>query len=299
MRFDWYQTTINRPPEQVVETLQKLGHELRDDDAIARMYRYQKGYRVHHHVRGVVATILVGQNQKPHAFATSDNTMEFVDLVRSAFPSDHYVTRVDSAHDVYDSGSYDKLRKTCRGVAKEHGLKFPSITDSLNKSAGRTQYIGSPSSDFRARLYEKGLEVLSETNSPIITADTEIILEGGQTVRAGDWVRLELQARPRTLEGREMASVMSPEDVWSLSGWSRKLAERAMALKLQQVSLRARKMTPDDKMLHWMCRQYGKLLVRLHEDLGSWSAVGLQIGDVVTDQERSKQEYKLHKSGSA
>lgn len=87
-----------------------------------------------------------------------------------------------------------------------------------------------------------------------------------------------------------MASLMSPEEVWSLSGWSRQLAEKAMALKLQQVTLRARKMTPDDKMLHWMCRQYGKLLVRLHEDLGSWSAVGLQIGDVVTEQERSRQE---------
>lgn len=298
MRFDWYQTTINRPSEQVVETLSKLGHELRPDESIARLYRYQNGYRVHHHVKGTVATILTGPNHRPHAFASSDNTMDFVDLVRSSFGADHYVTRVDSCHDVSDPGAYDKLRRVCRSVAKEHRLKFPSITDSLDNTAGRTQYIGSPSSDYRSRLYEKGLQVLADTNLSVITPDTLITLEGGEKVRAGDWVRLELQARPRSPEGRQMASEMSPEEVWSLSGWSRRLAEKAMALRLEAVTLRARKLSPDDKMLSWMCRQYGKLLVRMEHDLGSWAAVGLQIGDVIAEMERSRVEDELRKSGS-
>lgn len=93
-----------------------------------------------------------------HALASSDHTDSFVDLVRTEWPERHLVTRMDAAQDFNEERCYDRLRRVSRGVAKRHRLSFPQYADPLNPKAGRTQYIGSPKSDYRVRLYEKGWE---------------------------------------------------------------------------------------------------------------------------------------------
>ena len=57
-----------------------------------------------------------------------------------------------------------------------------------------------------------------------------------------------------------------------------------MALDLQKIVMRTRKMSKDDETLRWMCRHYGSMLSRLHNDLGDWSCVGLQIGEIIKEQ---------------
>lgn len=294
MKFDWYQSTIEAEPMVVLETLKKLGHEVRANDGIAKAYRYHQGFQVHHNQRGVVATVLMGGNGKnPHAWASSDEAPAFAELVRNEWQGRHLVTRVDAAEDFIEAGAYDRLRKVCKKVAKEHRLKFSQRVDELNPMAGRTQYIGSNTSDYLGRLYEKGYEVIGKI--PEIACgkfkpeDVSSIQNEatGEMVNPADWVRLEVQARPPEA-ARRLAAIASPEQIWTFTEWTSTLAKEALALDLERYFIRTRKISNDEQALRWMCRQYAQVLQRLKGDLGDWDCVGREIGELI-QQELAKQ----------
>lgn len=294
MRFDWYQTTIDAEPLFVVQTIAKLGHELRSADALAKRYRYNQGWAVHHNQTGVVAHVFAGGNgNRPHAFASSDATDNFVSLVRHEWPDRHLVTRLDAAEDFNEEGSFDRIRPVARRIAKRHRLSFPKHEDDLNPSAGRTQYIGSPSSDYMARLYEKGWEQVAKLMALFKTKLPEDMAQNvktirneitGEVLRPQDWTRLELQVRPRQEEGRRLAATISPEQAWGFTEWAHELAQEAMALELERICIRTRKVSKDEEALRWMCQHYGAMLNRLNSDLGDWSCVGLEIGRIIREQ---------------
>lgn len=291
MRFDWYQTTIDDKPESVIGLLSKLGHELRPADSLAKKYHFRQGWQVENYQHGVVATIFAGGNgNKPHAFASSNATDAFVDLVRNEWPERHLVSRLDAAQDFIQAHAFDKLRPVTRRIAKRYRLKYPSYSDELNPCAGRTQYIGSPSSDYRGRLYEKGWEEVGkiiERTKAKGTSESPEEFSGilntltGEIVKPQDWTRLELQVRPRQEEGRRFAATATPEQAWALSPWAADLAKEAMALELERIVIRTRKVSSDEKALRWMCQHYGAMLGRLHDDLGDWPCVGLEIGRIL------------------
>lgn len=294
MRFDWYQTTIEADPRQVLEQLVKLGHEARPADGLARKYRYNQGWAIHHNQSGVVAHMFAGGNgDKPHAYASSQATDAFVDLVRNQWPDRHLVTRLDSAQDFIDETAFSRIRRQARAVAKRHRLNFAAYTDPLNPTAGRTQYIGSPASDCRGRLYEKGYEevnkvlalfkgtVPADSGKYFPTIKNELT---GEHVRPQDWTRLELQVRPRQEEGRRLAATVTPEQAWGLSPWACELAQESMALQLERLTMRTRKVSKDEEAFRWMCQQYGGMLSRLRTDLGDWACVGKEIGAMIAEQ---------------
>lgn len=295
MRFDWYQCTILEEPAKVVPVIATLGHELRPADGLAKRYHYRQGYQVYHHQKGAVAMVLAGGNgDGAHAFASSDNTDPFVDLVRSHWPNSHLVTRLDTAQDFNDREAYTRIRKVARRIAKRHRLAFPSITDDLNAKAGRTQYIGSPKSDYRGRLYEKGLEQLASLREqwakyhPNTQLDPNSVLTfttpEGVEVHPLDWIRLEAQIRPADKEARSIAAHATPSEAWGFTQWTQELAKEALALELERIYIRQRKVTEDESALRWMCQQYGHMLTRLKLDLGDWACVGLEIGQIVQQQ---------------
>lgn len=298
MRFDWYQTTLEVDPREAVQTLAKLGHELRPADSLAKRYRYSQGWAVHHNQKGVVAHVFAGGNgDKPHAYASSEATDDFVALVRQEWPERHLVTRMDAAEDFNEEGGYDRIRPVARKIAKRHRLSFPKYEDDLNPSAGRTQYLGSPSSDYRARLYEKGWEQVAKLLALFpggVPADlagnvTSIRNEvTGEDVRPQDWTRLELQVRPRQEEGRRLAASVSPEQAWGFTDWAHELAQEAMALDLERICIRTRKVSKDEEALRWMCQHYGAMLTRLRADLGDFACVGLEIGRIIEEQSKHK-----------
>ena len=293
MRFDWYQTTIEAEARTVVETVAKLGHELRPADSLARRYRYDQGWAVHHNQLGIVANVFAGGNGKnPHAFASSEATDNFVSLVRQEWPDRHLVTRLDAAEDFNEEGCYDRIRPVARRIAKRHRLNFPKYEDDLNPTAGRTQYLGSPSSDYRARLYEKGweqvaklLKLFKELPADIGENVTSIRNEiTGENVRPQDWTRLELQVRPRQEEGRRKAATVLPEEAWGFTDWATELAAEAMALDLERICIRTRKVSKDEEALRWMCQHYGAMLTRMNADYGDWACVGIEIGRMIQEQ---------------
>lgn len=289
-RFDYYSTRIEVPPPVVIGELQKLGHELRPCDGLARAYRYRQGFQVHHHTKGVVATVLSGGNgEHPFAWASSDSTDAFVDLVRGNWREQHLPTRLDPCQDFNDPKAFERLRRIGRDVAKGAKLAFPAVVDVLNAKAGRTQYLGSPKSDYRVRIYEKGWEQLQKLGSELPGDDTDsmrILNEAtGEWVRPSDWTRIEGQCRPQGEEARRVAAQVSPEQAWTFTPWMQELARRALSLDLQRAYIRTRKRSTDEQALRWMCDQYANMLTRLKGDLGDWQSVGLTIGDMIANRE--------------
>lgn len=297
MNFDWYQATINADPVLVLQTIAKLGHELRPNDGIARMYRYNQGYQVHHTNLGIVANVVFGGNGgNAHAWATSDHAPEFSNLVRTEWPDKHLVTRLDTAADFVEEGSYETLRKVCKKVAKGHRLKFAQQADELNKFAGRTQYMGSPTSDYRSRLYEKGFQVLGQL--PQI-AKGQISVESvtsyqdmdGNVFNPAHWTRLELQVRPKHEEGKCKAAYASPEEAWFFSEWTSELAKAALLLDMERYYIRSKKQSTDEKAFKAMCGQYRNVLMRLRQDLGSWECLGLTIEEALKEIAKNAKNF--------
>lgn len=287
MIFDYYSSTIDAPPEVVLNTLRQLGHELEDATSLARSYRYQQGFRVKHQRYGTVATVCMGGNgSRTLAFASGENTEEFVQLVRSEWTDNHFVTRADPAQDFIQPKSFNKLQKVCKTIAKANRLQFPAFSDALNPTAGRTQYIGSPSSNFRARLYEKGYEQLARMKwHPV---GLRFRTPEGELVEPDNWVRLELQVRPQGEAAKHLAAHATPEEFWGFSHWTHELAAKTMALNLERITLRQHKHLANDEKLRWMCKMYGNALQNLRDDVGDWKAVGMTIGELL-------QEVRAHK----
>lgn len=293
MRFDWYQGTVEDSVPKVIETLAKLGHKVEANDGPARAYRYLQGWEVQHNDLGVVARVFAGGNGgKPHVLASSDSTDAFVDLVRNEWEGRHLVTRMDAAQDFVEPGAYRRLRRVARRVAKEHRMVFPRHKDELNPEAGETQYIGSKKSPFLGRLYEKGWEQLSKLQGVFKgqPGAVDLILNTvtGEYVKPADWVRLELQARPKGEEARRLAAIATPEEAWTFTDWTQHLAREAMALDLERFYIRTRKVSKQEEAMRWMCQQYGGVLSWYKGQLGDWACVGLELGQIIEEQQRTR-----------
>lgn len=298
MRHDWYQATID-PPQgrtaaQVVEVLSSLGDEMRPAQGLARMYRYENGYAVFKEDVGPVASILVGgQGGTVHAFASGDDTEPFVDLVRGQFGDCHRVTRADAAQDFNESGAYDRVRETLRPIAERHHVSFLQYQDDLDHEAGRTQYMGSPRSNCRLRLYEKGRQqqALIKASLPGFKPPHTLLLNPatGELVEAENWTRVEAQVRPATDHGKRWLASVSPEQVWGCSPWLCEVGGAVLALDLERFVMTARKQTSVDRALQVMAAQYQKAILHKMQELGgSPEAFGVHLASVIRENERRR-----------
>lgn len=273
MRFDWYQATIAAHPVEVVEgLLAGLGGDLEVRDCRAHN-GYTQGFQIVDAAGEVARIDAGGSNGDPNAKASGDHTDAFVRVVREMWPELHRVTRCDPAQDFEEAGAFDKLMGVCIGHADEQPkpLKVEHAGDWHRAEDGRTLYVGSRKSPFRARLYEKGVQLQRE-------------LPHRAHEFSRDRVRLELQARPAgTL--RHLAAVATPEQVWGFATWTRMLAEKAMGVVVPKASVSTYREADHWRSFRWMVGQYGRALEKCVEDLGSWEALALQMRD---DIERLK-----------
>ena len=286
MRFDYYASTIEDDPARVVDNLAKLGHQLDPCHNLAKAYHFADGYAVMHNQTGLACRIFLKDGQKPYAFASSDATDAFCDLVRNEYPDRHLVTRLDPCQDFYDGKARRKLTGLMRRMAKDRRMRLRVIYDPLDPTAGQTTYLGSESSEYRMRTYDKGWEQYGKLQAQCgrkglaMDKDIRFKLPGGIEVQADQWIRAELQARPKDEQARRIAAGCSPEQAWGLTDWTHDLAKRAFALELERIFIRTRKMSKDDEALRWMLRQYKGPLLRMVEDLGGWDVAGLTLGEI-------------------
>lgn len=296
MRFDYYASTIEEAPARVIETLSKLGHNLEPNHNLAKAYHYTEGYAITNDQTGACCKVFLKDGQKPYAFASSDATDAFVTLVRTEWPERHLVTRCDPCQDFYDSKARRKLTGIIRRMAKERRMRHQFICDPLDPTAGQTTYLGSPSSEYYMRLYDKGWEQYGKLQVQCgrkggampNPKDLRFVLPGGVEVNADQWIRAELQARPKDEAARRFASTCTPEQAWGLTAWTHDLAKKAFSLELERIYIRARKRSQDDDALRFMLRQYKAPLLRLVDATGDWAVAGLTLGEMVKeiDEER-------------
>lgn len=285
MRFDWYQATVRSQPDDVIPVFQKLGNTSERIDNEARSKHWANGIAIQSEGVTVAKAFWGGQNKVPHAIASGENTMKLVELLRSEFP-EHYVTRFDSCEDFNET--YERLRKPCIKIAKQHGVAFPEHKDELNQDAGRTQYMGAPSSSIRFRLYEKGKQQWTEMclkafgtvygipdGYQFINPDTGEVLDGSI------WTRAEIQVRPKGDEARLKASTATPLEAWGFTQWSHNLAFELFKQEFDRVHVRHHKMTEDEMALSWAFKQYGRVMQRTANKLGGWDEFGKMAGNTI------------------
>jgi hypothetical protein len=298
MRHDWYQATIDPPAgatvSQVLDVLASLGDECRPAYGLARMYRYETGYGVFREDVGPVAHVLFGGQQGTvHAFASGDDTGPFVDLVRENFGDCHRVTRADAAQDLNEAGAYDRVRESLIPIAEHHRVSFLQYEDELDATAGRTQYMGSPRSNCRLRLYEKGLQqkaLVRALSGGHVFQNMRILNPAtGELVEPENWTRIEAQVRPPDDLGKRWLASASAEEVWSCSPWLRDVGGALLSLQLEEFVMTSRKKTGVDRALQVMAAQYQKAITKKMEQLGgSPEAFGVHLAALICENERRR-----------
>ena len=276
MKFDWYAATVpGVPPMEVLEAVRRgLNGSVVEGH---RRLGYSQCFRIEDRCGDLLAEVLAGSVGKndlpPHAVATGEKAQEFSRVLRETFP-DHRVSRFDAAEDFDEPGAFAGLTNTMGEIALANRVKGLWITPD-DPEDGATYYLGGKSSAVTCRAYQKGLQLrkgLHPALRPQVSAN---------------WARLEVQVRPPKQMGKALAASLTPEEAWGFSAWSQALVLAAINLDIPRVEgLGWQPQSDDEKAFDWLCRQYGPLLGRVLQDLGSWECVGLQIGDRLAELSR-------------
>jgi hypothetical protein len=276
MKFDWYAATVpGVPPMEVLEAVRRgLNGSVTEG---RRRLGYAQSFRIEDRRGDLLAEVLagsVGRNDlAPHAVATGEKAQEFSRVLREAFP-EHRVSRFDAAEDFDEPGAFAGLTNVMGEIALANRVKGLWITPD-DPEDGATYYLGGKSSAVTCRAYQKGLQVRKSLH-PALRPQV-----------SADWARLEVQVRPPKQMGKALAASLTPEQAWGFAAWSQALVLAAINLEIPRVEgLGWQPQSDDDRAMDWLCRQYGPLLGRVFNDLGSWECVGLQIGDRLAELAR-------------
>lgn len=279
--FDWYQATIRQPVDDVLEALGGASERV--------TLAHGKGHHGYAHStvlegsEGFRATVWHGgSHEYPHAVVTGESAQAGAELIRAAFP-EHFVSRADAREDFGEAGAFDRILPQLVDVARQHRLKVDTRGDHLLTREGRTVYLGAPSSAVRQRLYDKAAELRAK-----FAADPVRLAEVPEHL-----ARLEAQVRPQTVEARRAFATIEPLAVMGSSEWLREVWRRVAGLDLEPVQVgKPWRQADDERAYGYLLAQYGGLLQRVRDDLGSWDMVGRQIGHDLDERARAKRRRR-------
>ncbi|MDT0502753.1 replication initiation factor domain-containing protein, partial [Halomonas sp. PAR7] len=199
------------------------------------------------------------------------NASPVASLVRSEWP-DHLVIRADVAEDYDEPDAFAALSALMLNIADKHRLKVTHYGDWHRCENGRTLYVGSRQSPVMVRLYEKGLEQRAKGYSQNASAD---------------WVRLEVEVKPKRAAARKHLATLQPDDFMACAAWTREVALCLFNSDLVPITGLGtiKRMSDDERALAALVKQYGGLLGRLKDEHGSWDDVGLLLGRLVEDKD--------------
>lgn len=275
-RFDWYAATIMERPNRLIGL---LAARLAGSVVATNPHH---GYAEAVHIKDgdrVLATVYHGgMFPWPHAFASSDETDAFVEVVRDVWPNDHAVTRMDAALD-FDAGAgtFSDLLAICTTLAAGTRLDgderkrcskigVRNVGDWTFNTGGRTLYLGSTSSAVQARLYEKGIEIRQKAATVNVQRDDV----------SDNLTRLEVQVRPDG-PARRRAAHGSPEDAFGYAEWSRELLRRVNGAGVERVHIRERRESDHERAMRWVVTQYRRHFIHAAELAGGWEGFGLEL----------------------
>ena len=276
MKFDWYAATLpGIAPMEALEVIRAgMGSTIEQG---RRRLGYAQCFQVQNEGGDTVAEVLcgsVGKNHlETHAVSTGANAHQFANVLRGAFP-EHRVTRFDAAEDFDEPGAFLMLTDAMGNIATQHRVKGLWIRPD-DPAEGATYYLGGKSSSVTCRAYEKGKQLRKDIHPALRPSVSE------------HWARLEAQVRPPKMLGKTLAATLTPEQAWGFAAWSQDLILATLKLNVEKIQgLGWKPQTDDEITLDWLCRQYGPLLSRMVQDLGSWDCVGLTIGDRIAELAR-------------
>ncbi len=271
MMFDWYQAGVVDSPDYI------LGH-LRDAFDMADIERSmpRNGYTQAAKVARGPTTLCEafwGGNtgDRVLVLGTGANASPVASLVRSEWP-DHHLVRADVCEDYDEPDAFDILSSMMLNIADSHRLKVTHYGDWHRGESGRTLYIGSRQSPVMARLYEKGLEQRSKEIAPNASRD---------------WVRLEIEVKPKRHDARKRLAGLQPDEFMACSPWTREVARCLFETSLEAITGLGtiKRMSDDERALAALVKQYGGLLQRLESSEGSWQNLGSLLGRMVNKRD--------------
>lgn len=254
-RFDWYQGTVEMPSDDLMDlALTALG----DEHPVPAPGRngYARGWEIRREGARSALVYEGGFHDHPHITASGENAPPLARFLRGS-KHPHRVSRADVCIDTDTPGAFENLFSALRTLAKTSGLTATLMHNPDDGQAGATYYVGSKTSEVRARLYEKGKQ-LPEAERP-------------------DWVRFEVQARPQ--RERKAWTAQAPEwDVLGSSQWSRKFATETLGASATAPPTRSERVSDLEGALRAMGSQYGRRMVELLEHHGGdVAAFGLEL----------------------
>lgn len=271
--FDWYQATIPRPLDDVLEVLAGLAPGLALSHGRG-MHGYAHTAILGTESDGTAAQVWHGgTHEYPHAVLSGEWAEGGAELIRASFP-EHSVSRVDVREDFGGAGTFDAIQEHLKATARSHRLKVGTAGDHLVTMKGRTVYLGATSSAVRLRLYDKREELLSRY------ADGDRQMVAKARGLPDHLSRLEAQIRPHTREARCRFATIEPVEALGCSRWMREVWKAVAGLELEPVQVgRGWRQADDERAYRYLLAQYGGLLRRMQIDAGSWACVGLQLGE--------------------
>ena len=276
--FDWYQATISAPLNDVLEAcLEGLGERVTMEHGKGRQ-GYGTTTRLLDDGELCGQVLHGGSHSLPHAVFTSDAAQAGAELIRARFPQ-HHVTRLDVREDFGDAGAFDRMLPSLLSAAERHRVRVDTRGDHLLRKEARTVYLGAASSAVRLRQYDKAAELRAK-----FAADPVRLASVPENL-----TRLEAQVRPATHEARLQFASIEPLAVMGSSAWLRDVWQAVAGLELEPVQVgKAWRRSDDERAYSYLLAQYGGLLQRVKQDLGSWECVGLQLGADLVLREKAR-----------
>lgn len=254
-RFDWYQGTVEMPSTHLIDLATTV---LGDEHPVPAPGRngYARGWEIRK--EGAKSAVIYegGLHDHPHITASGEDSPQLANFLRSSSHK-HRVSRADVCVDTDTPGAFKNLFKALRTISRDAGLTATLMHNPDDGQAGATYYVGSKTSEVRARLYEKGKQ-LPDAERP-------------------HWVRFEVQARPQ----RERKSWASEANEWDLLGsaqWSRRFANETLSAAASAPPTRTERVSDLEGALRTLSLQYGRRMLELlaHHG-GDVAAFGLEL----------------------
>jgi hypothetical protein len=262
LQFDWYEGTVYEQAfDDVAYTLGRQISRVFELKPARPAMNYYHGTAITVFGRPVV-TLSHGGNPGTHFKVTGQDSVQVTEIIRELFT--HEVSRCDIRLDYKSPTIFDNLWEMMEELAKSRTLSIGRLGDWDYGIKGRTGTIGSRKSETFARLYEKGKK---EKEDP-------------------EWVRLELEIKPKRQKTRLEVSRAPIDQLWGMSVWSQLLASELMDYTPYLIEKEVWQKSDLEKRKTSMYNQYGNTLNEMIEASVSPEMLGIQIVAELSDHRR-------------
>lgn len=192
-------------------------------------------------------------NPGVHVICHSHHAEKLAPLLRGY--AGHELVRADACLDLCDEGYFDSLSAYFIDFAKVNKLTINQLGD-WARGQSRTLYIGSRTSTYMLRIYEKGWQTGGDKN----------------------WVRVEAEIKPKGEVMRRTASTMTAKELLWCSKWGAAALEGFGWEKMLSKTIGTVYRPSDDERARLAIqKQYGQILKRWFDESGDPSVFAAEL----------------------